>query len=77
MHHNNLQESEMTTRTTQTLSEQLKNIKPQVRTVPKVEVRRVQRRVFGGYEYDVQYVKPTWEALSKRERAQFLDLFVL
>jgi hypothetical protein len=64
----------MTTRNTpKTLSEQLKSIKPQVRTVPKVEVRRV----FGGYEYDVQYVKPTWEALSKRERAQFLDLFVL
>ena len=68
----------MTTRNTpKTLSEQLKSIKPQVRTVPKVEVRRVQRRVFGGYKYDVQYVKPTWEALSKRERAQFLDLFVL
>ena len=61
----------------QTLSEQLKTLKPHVRTVPKIEVRRVTSRVFGGYNYEVQYVKPTWETLSKTEQARFIDMFVV
>jgi hypothetical protein len=82
MHHNvetTYQESDMTTKQTQpqTLSEQLKTLKPHVRTVPKIEVRRVTSRVFGGYNYEVQYVKPTWETLSKTEQAKLFDMFVV
>jgi hypothetical protein len=52
-------------------------------TVPAVEVRRAktwrkrdEMPGDGQIEWDVQYVKPHWECLSKTERAQYLALFI-
>ena len=73
------------TQITHTLHEQLAALKGKVKvkTVPAVEVRRAkawrkrgEMLGDGPVEWDVQYVKPHWECLSKTERAQYLALFI-
>lgn len=66
----------MTTKITKTWQETLAAIKPQVREVQKVKVIRKRSWRKDDFEYDVQFVKPTWESLSARDRVQFVDCFV-
>lgn len=54
----------------------LASIKPKVRTIPKIEVRRKTSWRKDSFEYEVQFVKPSWESLSLRDRVQFIDCFV-
>ena len=71
--------------TNHTLHDQLAALKGKVKvkTVPAVEVRRAktwrkrgEMPGDGQIEWDVQYVKPHWECLSKTQRAQYLALFI-
>lgn len=62
--------------TTKTLAEQLQAIKPKVKEIPKVQVRRKKSWRSDSFEYEVEFVKPTWESLSLRDRVQFVDCFV-
>jgi hypothetical protein len=62
--------------TTKTLTEQLQAIKPQVRVIPKVKVMRKKSWRRDDFTYEVEFVKPTWESLSLRDRVQFVDCFV-
>lgn len=62
--------------TTKTLTEQLQAIKPQVRAIPKVKVMRKKSWRRDDFTYEVEFVKPTWESLSLRDRVQFVDCFV-
>lgn len=71
--------------TNHTLHDQLAALKGKVKvkTVPAVEVRRAktwrkrgEMEGDGQIEWDVQYVKPHWECLSKTQRAQYLALFI-
>ena len=62
--------------TTKTLAEQLQAIKPQVKAIPKVQVRRKVSWRSDSFEYEVEFVKPSWELLSKSERVHFIDCFV-
>lgn len=54
----------------------LASLKPKVKAVPKIEVRRKTSWRKDSFEYEVQFVKPTWESLSLRDRVQFIDCFV-
>jgi hypothetical protein len=62
--------------TTKTLAEQLQAIKPQVKAIPKVQVRRKKSWRKDSFEYEVEFVKPTWESLSVKDRVHFVDCFV-
>lgn len=62
--------------TTKTLAEQLQAIKPQVKAIPKVQVRRKKSWRKDSFEYEVEFVKPTWETLSTHDRVHFVDCFV-
>ena len=62
--------------TTKTFAEQLQAIKPKVKEIPKVQVRRKKSLRADNYDYEVTFVKPTWESLSVRDRVQFVDCFV-
>jgi len=62
--------------TTKTWQETLASIKPQVRVIPKVKVMRKKSWRSDSFEYEVEFVKPTWESLSLRDRVQFVDCFV-
>ena len=70
---NNFRRVNMTTKTWQ---ETLASIKPQVRVVPKVKVMRKKSWRKDDFTYEVEFVKPTWESLSLRDRVQFVDCFV-
>lgn len=59
-----------------TWQETLASLKPKVKAVPKIEVRRKTSWRKDSFEYEVQFVKPTWESLSLRDRVQFIDCFV-
>ena len=65
-----------TKKTTKTWQETLAAIKPKVRTIEKVKVIRKKSWRKDDFEYDVQFVKPSWESLSARDRVQFIDCFV-
>ena len=62
--------------TTKTLAEQLQAIKPKVKAIPKVQVRRKKSWRKDSFEYEVEFVKPTWETLSTHDRVHFVDCFV-
>lgn len=62
--------------TKKTWQETLAAIKPKVKEVQKVKVIRKKSWRADSFEYDVQFVKPTWESLSLRDRVQFIDCFV-
>ena len=62
--------------TTKTWQETLSSIKPQVRTIEKVKVMRKKSWRRDDFTYEVEFVKPTWETLSARDRVQFIDCFV-
>lgn len=62
--------------TTKTWQETLASIKPQVRVIPKVKVMRKKSWRRDDFTYEVEFVKPTWESLSSRDRVQFVDCFV-
>ena len=62
--------------TTKTLAEQLQAIKPQVKAIPKVQVRRKKSWRKDSFEYEIEFVKPTWETLSTHDRVHFVDCFV-
>ena len=62
--------------TTKTLAEQLQAIKPQVKAIPKVQVRRKKSWRKDSFEYEVEFVKPTWETLSTHDRVHFVDCFM-
>lgn len=51
-------------------------LKPRVKVIPKVEVRRKKSWRSDSFVYEVEYVKPSWENLDVRERVHFLDCFV-
>lgn len=59
-----------------TWQETLASLKPKVKAIPKIEVRRKTSWRKDSFEYEVQFVKPTWESLSLRDRVQFIDCFV-
>lgn len=59
-----------------TWQETLASLKPKVKAVPKIEVRRKTSWRKDSFEYEVQFVKPSWESLSLRDRVQFIDCFV-
>ena len=61
---------------TKTLAEQLQAIKPQVKAIPKVQVRRKKSWRRDSFDYDVEFVKPSWETLSTRDQVHFIDCFV-
>ena len=62
--------------TTKTLAEQLQAIKPQVKAIPKVQVRRKVSWRSDSFEYEVEFVKPSRELLSVKDRVHFIDCFV-
>jgi hypothetical protein len=62
--------------TTKTWQETLASIKPQVRVIPKVKVMRKKSWRRDDFTYEVEFVKPSWETLSARDRVQFIDCFV-
>ena len=62
--------------TTKTLAEQLQAIKPQVREIPKVKVMRKKSWRSDSFEYEVEFVKPSWETLSTKDRVHFVDCFM-
>ena len=62
--------------TTKTWQETLASIKPQVRTIEKVKVMRKKSWRRDDFTYEVEFVKPSWETLSARDRVQFIDCFV-
>jgi len=62
--------------TNKTIAEQLQAIKPQVKAIPKVQVRRKKSWRKDSFEYEVEFVKPTWETLSTHDRVHFVDCFV-
>ncbi len=62
--------------TTKTWQETLASIKPQVRTIDKVKVMRKKSWRRDDFTYEVEFVKPSWETLSARDRVQFIDCFV-
>jgi hypothetical protein len=62
--------------TTKTLAEQLQAIKPQVKEIPKVQVRRKKSWRRDSFDYEVEFVKPSWETLSTKDRVHFIDCFV-
>lgn len=73
------------TQVNHTLQDQLAAIKGKVKikVVPAVEVRRAktwrkrdEMPGDGQIEWDVQYVKPHWECLSKTQRAQYIDCYI-
>ncbi len=68
--------TKQTKQTKQTMQEQLARIKPVVKHVDKVEVRRKSSWREDDFAYSVEYVKPTWEVLDKPQRAQFIAWFV-
>ena len=59
-----------------TWQETLASIKPRVKTIQKVEVRRKKSWRSDSFVYEVEIVKPSWETLDIRERVHFLDSFV-
>jgi hypothetical protein len=59
-----------------TWKETLASIKPQVRAIEKVQVKRKKSWRKDDYSYEVTFVKPSWESLSLRDRVQFVDFFV-
>jgi len=74
---NNFWRVKMTTKiTAKTWQETLASIKPQVRVIPKVKVMRKKSWRRDDFTYEVEFVKPTWESLSSRDRVQFIDCFV-
>ena len=62
--------------TTKTWQETLASIKPQGRVRPKVKVMRKKSWRRDDFTYEVEFVKPSWESLSSRDRVQFVDCFV-
>jgi hypothetical protein len=54
----------------------LSALKPKVKVVEKVKVIRKKSWRADSFEYDVEFVKPSWESLSLRDRVQFVDCFV-
>lgn len=60
----------------QTMQEQLARIKPVVKHIEKVEVRRKESWREDDFSYSVEYVKPSWEVLNKTDRARFIAWFV-
>lgn len=62
--------------TTRTWQETLAAIKPQVRTIEKVKVIRKKSWRKDDFRYEVEFVKPTWESLTLRDRVQFIDCFM-
>ena len=62
--------------TKKTWQETLAAIKPKVKEVQKVEVRRKKSWRKDDFTYEVEFVKPTWECLDIRERVHFIDSFV-
>jgi hypothetical protein len=50
-------------------------LKPQVRTIEKVKVIRKKSWRSDDFTYEVEFVKPSWESLSLRDRVQFVDWF--
>ena len=62
--------------TTKTWQETLASIKPQVRVIPKVKVMRKKSWRRDDFTYEVEFVKPSWESLTARDRVQFIDCFV-
>ena len=62
--------------TTKTLAEQLQAIKPKVKVIPKVQVKRKVSWRSDSFLYEVEFVRPSWESLSLRDRVQFIDCFV-
>jgi len=61
---------------TKTLAEQLQAIKPQVKAIPKVQVRRKKSWRRDSFDYEIEFVKPSWETLSTRDQVHFIDCFV-
>jgi len=61
---------------TKTLAEQLQAIKPQVKAIPKVQVRRKKSWRRDSFDYEVEFVKPSWETLSTKDQVHFIDCFV-
>lgn len=59
-----------------TWQQALASIKPKVQTIQKVEVRRKKSWRSDSFVYEVEFVKPSWESLSLRDRVQFIDCFV-
>lgn len=59
-----------------TWQETLASLKPKVKAIPKIEVRRKTSWRKDSFEYEVQFVKPTWETLSTHDRVHFVDCFV-
>ena len=62
--------------TTKSLKEQLLTVKPLVKVVPVVQVRRKKSWRNDDFRYEVEFVKPTWETLDTKERVHFIDCFV-
>lgn len=62
--------------TTKSFKEQLHAVKPLVKVVSVVQVRRKKSWRADDFQYEVEYVKPTWEVLDRKERAHYLDCFV-
>ena len=54
----------------------LASIKPKVKVIPKVQVKRKVSWRSDSFLYEVEFVKPSWESLSLRDRVQFIDCFV-
>lgn len=59
-----------------TWQETLASLKPKVKAIPKVQVRRKKSWRKDSFEYEVEFVKPTWESLSVKDRVHFVDCFV-
>lgn len=67
----------MTTKTvTPDWKQALASMKPKVKVIPKVQVRRKVSLRSDSFLYEVEYVKPSWETLSIKERVNFIDCFV-
>jgi hypothetical protein len=56
--------------------ETLASLKPQVKAIPKVQVRRKKSWRSDSFEYEVEFVKPSWETLSTKDRVHFVDCFM-
>lgn len=54
----------------------LASIKPKVKVIPKVQVKRKVSWRSDSFLYEIEFVKPSWESLSLRDRVQFIDCFV-
>ena len=63
----------MTTKTD--WKETLASLKPKVKTIPKVQVRRKVSWRGDDFRYEVEFVKPSWESLTPSDRVQFVEYF--